>query len=160
MEALSKGYISSLDEFYYLARAILVKSENHYDQYDVAFQEYFKGIEGPAEINQQILDWLKDPAIRKTLTEEERALFKSMDFDKLIEEFEKRLKEQTEQHDGGGNWIGRGGTSPFGHSGYHPAVSESAVNQGMDMLQRSLRREGSRTIGVTLPLIFARLRWL
>ena len=120
MEALSKGYISNLDEFYYLARAILVKSENHYDQYDVAFQEYFKGIEGPAEINQQILDWLKDPAIRKTLTEEERALFKSMDFDKLLEEFEKRLKEQTEQHDGGGNWIGRGGTSPFGHSGYHP----------------------------------------
>src|SRR4030043_2206771 len=24
-------------------------------------------------------------------------------------------------HDGGGHWIGRGGYSPFGHSGYHPA---------------------------------------
>jgi hypothetical protein len=44
-----------------------------------------------------------------------------MDFDELLREFEKRLKEQTEQHDGGGYWIGRGGTSPFGHSGYHPA---------------------------------------
>ncbi len=120
MEALSKGCISNLDEFYYLARAILVKSECHYDHYDVAFQEYFKGIEAPSELTQQILDWLKDPMTRKTLTEAERALFKSMDFDKLIEEFEKRLKEQTGQHDGGGNWIGRGGTSPFGHSGYHP----------------------------------------
>jgi uncharacterized protein with von Willebrand factor type A (vWA) domain len=121
MEALSKGCISNLDEFYYLARAILVKSEAYYDHYDVAFQEYFKGIETPAEISEQIMEWLKDPINKMTLTEEERALFDSMDFDGLLREFEKRLKEQTEQHDGGGHWIGRGGTSPFGHSGYHPA---------------------------------------
>jgi len=121
MEALSRGYISNLDEFYYLARAILVKSEAHYDHYDVAFQEYFKGIEAPAEISEQILEWLKDPINRMTLTEEEQALFDKMDFDELLREFEKRLKEQTGQHDGGGYWIGRGGTSPFGHSGYHPA---------------------------------------
>ena len=121
MEALSKGCISNLDEFYYLARAILVKSETYYDHYDVAFQEYFKGIETPAEITEQIMEWLKDPINRMTLTEEERALFDSMDFDELLRELEKRLKEQTEQHDGGGYWIGRGGTSPFGHSGYHPA---------------------------------------
>ncbi len=121
MEALSKGYISNLDEFYYLARAILVKSEAHYDQYDAAFQQYFKGIETPAEITEQLLEWLKDPINRMTLTEEEQAMFENMDLDELIREFEDRLKEQTEQHDGGGYWIGRGGTSPFGHSGYHPA---------------------------------------
>lgn len=121
MEALSKGCISNLDEFYYLARAILVKSEAYYDHYDVAFQEYFKGIETPAEITEQIMEWLKDPINRMTLTEEERALFDSMDFDELLKDLEKRLKEQTEQHDGGGYWIGRGGKSPFGHSGYHPA---------------------------------------
>jgi uncharacterized protein with von Willebrand factor type A (vWA) domain len=121
MEALSKGCISNLDEFYYLARAILVKSESYYDHYDVAFQEYFKGIETPEEISEQILEWLQDPINRMTLSEEERALFDSMDFDELLKELEKRLKEQTEQHDGGGYWIGRGGTSPFGHSGYHPA---------------------------------------
>jgi len=121
MEALSKGYISNLDEFYYLARAILVKSEAYYDHYDVAFQEYFKGIETPEEISEQIMEWLQDPINRMTLSEEERALFDSMDFDGLLKELEKRLKEQTEQHDGGGYWIGRGGTSPFGHSGYHPA---------------------------------------
>jgi len=121
MEALAKGYISNLDEFYYLARAILVKSESYYDHYDLAFQEYFKGIETPAEITEQIMEWLQDPINRMTLSEEERALFDNMDFDELLKELENRLKEQTEQHDGGGYWIGRGGMSPFGHSGYHPA---------------------------------------
>ena len=121
MEALDKSCITNLDEFYYLARAILVKSEAHYDHYDVAFQEYFKGIEGPADISEQILEWLKDPVNRTTLTDAEQALFDSMDLDELIKELEKRLKEQTEQHDGGDYWIGRGGSSPFGHSGYNPA---------------------------------------
>ncbi|OGN99973.1 MAG: VWA containing CoxE family protein, partial [Chloroflexi bacterium RBG_13_52_14] len=121
MEALNGNCITNLDEFYYLARAILVKSEAHYDHYDVAFQEYFKGIEGPADISEQILEWLKDPINRTTLTEAERALFDSMDLDELMRELEKRLKEQTEQHDGGDYWIGRGGTAPFGHSGSNPA---------------------------------------
>ncbi len=123
MEALSKGYISSLDEFYYLARAILVKSETLYDHYDVAFQEYFKGIEFPEEIRDEIMDWL-DGSLnidRMALSEEELALLEQMDLDELIKEFEKRMREQTEQHDGGHHWIGRGGTSPFGHSGFHPA---------------------------------------
>ncbi len=141
MEALSKGYISNLDEFYYLARAILVKSEAYYDQYDVAFQEYFEGIEAPAEITEQILDWLKDPINRMTLTEEERALFKSMDFDELLREFEKRLAEQTEQHDGGNYWIGRGGTSPFGHSGSHPAgIRIGGESRGRHAIQIATER--------------------
>ena len=121
MEALAKGHIKNLDDFYFLARAILVKSEAYYDQYDVAFQQYFQGVEAPEEIAGQVLDWLKDPLNRLFLNEEERAKFEGMDFDELIKELEERLKEQTEQHDGGGHWIGRGGTSPFGHSGYHPA---------------------------------------
>ncbi|MGD0353134.1 MAG: VWA domain-containing protein [Dehalococcoidia bacterium] len=121
MEALSRGYISSLNDFYYLARAILVKSEAYFDHYDVAFQEYFKGIKGPLEISEEILNWLRDPFNRLLLTEEERALLDRMDLDELLEELEKRLREQTEQHDGGGYWIGRAGTSPFGHSGQHPS---------------------------------------
>jgi len=121
MEALSRGYISDMTQFYYLARAILVKNEGHFDQYDAAFQQYFKGIETPAEITDQILEWLKDPINRMLLSEEEQALFNSMDFDELIKELEKRIKEQKEQHDGGNHWIGRGGTSPFGHSGRNSA---------------------------------------
>ena len=121
MEALSRGYIGDLEDFYYLARAILVKNEGHFDHYDAAFQQYFKGIKTPDEISEQILEWLKDPINRMVLTDEEKAMFDNMDFDELMKEFEKRMKEQTEQHDGGGYWIGRGGRSPFGHSGYHPA---------------------------------------
>ena len=121
MEALAKGYVSNLDEFYYLARAVLVKSEASFDHYDVAFQEYFNGIQAPAEITQEILGWLKDPINRMALTDEEQALLDTMDFDELLRELEKRLEEQTGQHDGGGHWVGRGGTSPFGHSGFHPA---------------------------------------
>ena len=52
MEALDKGYIKNLNDLYFLARAILVKSEFYFDHYDVAFQEYFKGVEVPAEITE------------------------------------------------------------------------------------------------------------
>ena len=136
MESLAKGYITNLDEFYFLARAILVKSEAHYDNYDIAFQEYFAGIETSAEISDEILEWLRDPLNRMALTEEELALFDSLDFDKLLKELEKRLKEQTEQHDGGGYWIGRGGTSPFGHSGSHPAgIRIGGQSQGRHAIQ-------------------------
>ena len=121
MEALARGYINSLDEFYFLARAILVKSESYYDHYDIAFQEYFTGIETPAEILEKVLAWLKDPLAQLPFSAEHKTDFEQMKFDELLKELEKRIEEQTEQHDGGNYWIGRGGFSPFGHSGYHPA---------------------------------------
>ncbi|MDY6911968.1 MAG: VWA domain-containing protein [Chloroflexota bacterium] len=125
MQALDGGYISNLEEFYYLARAITVKSETHFDQYDLAFQQYFKGIETPDAIRDEILDWLSDPdnleEVASMLSKEEMAMLDDMDLDELMKELEKRMQEQNEQHDGGGYWIGKGGTSPFGHSGRHPA---------------------------------------
>ena len=121
IEALAQGHISDLDEFYFLARAILVKSEAYFDHYDVAFQEYFKGIETVDEITQQILDWLKNPITRRTLDPEELAKLKSLSLDELIKQLEDRIKTQTEAHHGGKKWIGTGGTSPFGHSGQNPA---------------------------------------
>lgn len=121
VETLAKGYINNLDEFYFLARAILVKSETYYDHYDIAFQEYFAGIETPDEILEKVLEWLNHPLEQLPFTKEQVEMFNQMKFDELLRELEKRLKEQTEQHDGGGYWIGRGGFSPFGHSGYHPA---------------------------------------
>ncbi len=143
MEALSKGYISNLEEFYYLARAILVKSETLFDQYDIAFQEYFKGIETLDEIRDEILDWLNDPAnFGSVLSEEEMAMLDQMDLDELIKEFEKRMQEQTEQHDGGGHWIGRGGISPFGHSGRHPAgVRIGGQSRGRGAIQIAEQRK-------------------
>jgi uncharacterized protein with von Willebrand factor type A (vWA) domain len=121
MEALAEGHINDLDEFYFLARAILVKSEAYFDHYDVAFQEYFKGTETVEEITKQILDWLKDPFTRKTFTEEQLAKLSKLNVDELIKQLEDRIKTQKEAHTGGSRWIGNGGTSPFGHSGYNPA---------------------------------------
>ena len=149
IEALATGYITNLDEFYYLARAMLVKSEGYYDHYDVAFQEYFRGIEAPADILEQVLEWLKDPLNRMPLSEEEQAKLDSLDFDELLKQLEERLKEQTEQHDGGGRWIGRGGTSPFGHSGYHPtgiriggeSRSRSAIQVAQERKFRNYRND-------------------
>src|SRR3546814_15813711 len=37
-----------------------------------------------------------------------------------MELFKQRLEEQKERHAGGSKWVGTGGTSPFGNSGYHP----------------------------------------
>ena len=120
MEALSKGCVSNLNDFYYLARAILVKSETHFDQYDIAFQQYFRGIAPPLELTEELLSWLTNPKNRTQLTPEQIAAMTKMDLKQLLEEFEKRLKEQKERHDGGSYWIGTGGTSPFGNSGYNP----------------------------------------
>jgi hypothetical protein len=121
MEALAKGHAQgSLSAFYFMARAILIKSEAFYDQYDQAFAHVFKDAALPPDIRQEILDWLADPLNQLKLSEEDLAKMKMMDLDTLREELEKRLKEQDERHDGGGKWVGTGGTSPFGHSGSHP----------------------------------------
>ena len=60
--------------------------------------------------------------------------------EELLKYFLDRLKEQTEAHHGGSKWIGTGGTSPVGHSGYHPggmrvggvSRNKSAVKVAMD----------------------------
>ena len=44
LEALEERIVSlSLDDFYHLARACLIKDETHYDRYDQAFGSYFRG---------------------------------------------------------------------------------------------------------------------
>ncbi|MBW1713729.1 MAG: VWA domain-containing protein, partial [Deltaproteobacteria bacterium] len=113
--------LSSLNVFYYLARALLVKSETYYDQYDQAFSACFGKIKTRPEITDEVLEWLQDPLNRLSLDPEELERLQRMDLDELRRLFEERLREQTERHDGGGRWIGTGGTSPFGHSGAHPA---------------------------------------
>ena len=119
--ALNQGYAwSNLTDFYFLARSLLVKSETFYDQYDLAFQEVFKGIETPPEIRDEVLEWLKNPLNQLPFSPEELARIQQMDVEEILRLFEERLREQREAHHGGNKWIGTGGTSPFGHSGYHP----------------------------------------
>ncbi|MDE6950419.1 MAG: VWA containing CoxE family protein, partial [Lachnospiraceae bacterium] len=57
--ALEQGMAgSSLTQFYYLARMILVKSETDFDKFDMAFEECFKGVKSENEVTSQMLRWL------------------------------------------------------------------------------------------------------
>ena len=121
LEALEKGVITtSLDDFYYLSRLILVKDESHFDKFDRAFGMYFKGIDAVFEKNPSIpLDWLVK-RMERELTPEQKAALEKFGYDKLMDRLNELLKEQKEKHEGGSKWIGTGGTSPFGHGGTNP----------------------------------------
>lgn len=121
LEAMQRGVIShSLDDFYFLARSALVKDETHYDRYDQAFAEYFKGIEALPGMDAMIPeDWLR-MSMQRHLSPEDKAKLEKLGWDRLMEQFKERLAEQKERHAGGSRWIGTGGSSPFGHGGYHP----------------------------------------
>ncbi|HWT55021.1 MAG TPA: VWA domain-containing protein [Rhodocyclaceae bacterium] len=121
LEAMQAGLSNhNIDDFYVLARACLVKDETLYDKFDLAFGEYFKGIQALPGLTDEIPeDWLKYISSRY-LSKEAKAALERMGLDKLLDEFKKRLEEQKGRHEGGNKWIGTGGSSPFGHSGYHP----------------------------------------
>jgi uncharacterized protein with von Willebrand factor type A (vWA) domain len=121
LRALQEHVIEhSIDDFYVLARAVLVKDETNFDKFDRAFGEYFKGVEGLPGMDVLIPeDWLRRAA-KKHLTDAERAKLEKLGWDKLMETFRQRLAEQKGRHAGGSKWIGTGGTSPFGHGGTHP----------------------------------------
>jgi uncharacterized protein with von Willebrand factor type A (vWA) domain len=112
----------SVNDFYSLARACLVKDERFFDRFDRVFAQVFKGLEStPEDLTTDIPeDWLRKLA-EKTLSDEEKALVEAMGgFDKLMETLRQRLAEQKERHQGGNKWIGTAGTSPFGAYGYNP----------------------------------------
>ncbi len=134
MEALSKGAVTpDINHFYYIARSILIKNEAYYDHFDEAFLEYFAEVKAPEKIKDEVWEWLKNPANKIEIPKELIEEFKQMDLEELRKEFERRLKEQKERHDGGNKWIGTGGTSPFGHSGYHPG----GIRVGGESMHRS-----------------------
>ena len=121
MQALDKGlHGSSLLRFYHLSRACLVKSEAYFDAFDRVFARVFKGVEGSLDINEEILEWLRDPKAFPQLTPEQLAALEHLTSDELMRRFLETLAEQTERHDGGGRWVGTGGRSPYGHGGVHP----------------------------------------
>ena len=160
-KALSMGLISSIGDFYTAARSILVKSERYFDLYDQVFAHHFEGAElkDPDEVELTevaralLEEWLRDPAeLARALGVDEEELSK-LSPEELIQYFLDRLKEQTEAHHGGGKWIGTGGTSPVGHSGYHPggmrvggvSRNKSAVKVAMDRRYKDYSHEGPLT---------------
>ncbi|ARU16123.1 vWA domain-containing protein [Croceicoccus marinus] len=124
LEALDREVIERRPEdFYYLSRAVYVKDEGLLDRFDQVFQKVFNGV--LSDLNDDRTDipeeWLRAVA-EKFLTPEELAKIEELgDWDEIMETLKKRLEEQEGRHQGGNKWIGTGGTSPFGHSGYNPA---------------------------------------
>jgi uncharacterized protein with von Willebrand factor type A (vWA) domain len=162
VDALARGYSrADLAVFYRLARSLLVKKEAHYDLFDRAFASHFKGLDvGTEDIAAAVLEWLKDPVLPE-LSPEALEAMKAMDLDTLRSEFEARLREQDERHDGGNRWVGTGGTSPFGHGGVNPqGVRVGGAGGGRSAVQiaesrrfKNLRNDvvlDTRQIGVAL----------
>lgn len=122
-EAMRSGLAGqSVDDFYYLARATLVKDESHLDRFDRIFGAYFKGVDDSlSDLMQEVpQEWLQRQA-ELMLSEEERELIRSMGgFEELMKALQERLEEQEDRHEGGNKWIGTAGTSPFGAYGYNP----------------------------------------
>ena len=123
MGAMKQGVAEySIDDFYFLSRATLVKDERHLDRFDRVFATVFQGLENaPGDPATDIPEeWLRKIA-EKNLSPEEMAAIEALGgFDKLMETLRQRLEEQKERHQGGNKWIGTGGTSPFGAYGYNP----------------------------------------
>ena len=124
LEALAEGVTGyEVDDFYYLARAALVKDEKYFDTYDKVFANFFQGAMNATErvFEAEIpADWLKQLAER-VFDEEELKKLEAMSFREMMEELAKRLDAQQRPHHGGDRWIGTGGTSPFGNAGRNPA---------------------------------------
>jgi hypothetical protein len=151
LDALAKGlHGSSLQRFYHLSRCVLVKSETYFDAFDRAFLKVFEGVEGSLDIEDELLEWLKDPKNFRPLTDEERAMFEKLSSDELMRKFMETLAEQTERHDGGGRWVGTGGRSPYGHGGEHPTgirVGGPGKNRSAMKVAEERRFEDYRTDG-------------
>src|SRR6185295_14658920 len=113
IEALEKQAIPPhVQDFYYLSRAALVKDERHLDKFDRVFGHVFKGVDSTSEaVNADIpAEWLR-LLTEKFLTDEEKAQIEALGgWDKLMATLKERLQEQKERHEGGGKWIGTGGT--------------------------------------------------
>jgi uncharacterized protein len=125
LEALRSGVIDdapgpTVEKFYYLARAALVKDEAQFDKFDRAFAAYFKGVEILADFTQDVpIEWLRK-RLELDLGPEEKAAIEKMGWDELMAELKKRFEEQKGRHEGGSRMVGTAGTSPFGAWGYNP----------------------------------------
>ncbi len=160
-KALNRGLVNSLDEFYTSSRSILIKSERYFDLFDQVFAHHFEGAEMPEyegfELDEMarvmLEEWLRNPRVLADALGIDESEISKLSPEELIEYFKERLKEQTERHDGGGKWIGTGGYSPVGHSGYHPGgmrvggVSrhKSAVKVAMERRYKDYTMEGPLT---------------
>ncbi len=122
-EALDKDLCgSSLTQFYYVARMILVKSETDFDKFDMAFEETFKAAQRETEVGAEMLRWLDKSEMMEMAHEEARSHLNQVeeivvDKEDVEEKFRQRLKDQDSEHNGGNYWIGTMGKTSFGNMG-------------------------------------------
>ncbi|MDD2620138.1 MAG: VWA containing CoxE family protein, partial [Syntrophomonadaceae bacterium] len=91
LEALDSGMAgSSLTGFYYLCRAILVKTEAHYDRFDLAFASFFGDIESPEGLPDKIWEWLDKELPEQEITDEMRNNHQQLDLDEMKRMLEER----------------------------------------------------------------------
>jgi uncharacterized protein len=126
LEAMKAGVAEgSVDDFYHLARTVLVKDERNFDRFDVVFGHVFKGMDTLGAVLEEVFgsvpeEWLRKLAER-VLTAEEKAQIAALGgWDAIMRTLAERLREQHGRHQGGSKWIGTAGTSPFGAHGYNP----------------------------------------
>lgn len=160
-KALSSGLVSSLNEFYIAARSILVKTERQFDLYDQIFAHYFQGqeldlsnsVELTETVKGMLQEWIREPESLAEALGLSTQDIEKMSAEELVQYFLDRLNEQTEEHHGGDRWIGTGGRSPVGHSGYHPegmrvggvSRNQSAIKVAMDRRYKDYTDQGPLT---------------
>lgn len=170
LEALQKGLVQSVDDFYALGKTILVSDESQLDRYDLVFGRYFQGMEELADdlFGAHIPEeWLQKAFTRELTEAEKEAIERMGGLDALLQRFQDLLDEQKEAHQGGNKWIGTGGTSPFGHGGYHPEGfrigGEGRHRKAIKVWQRRDFRNLDDRVELNtrnMKLIFKRLRIL
>lgn len=143
MDALDRGMAQgSFTRFYYLCRAVLIKSEAEYDAFNRAFLEYFKELKNEAELPPELLSWLNNPNVKKDNYDEWAAYNNSqLSHAQIHRMFLERLREQDSEHNGGSYWIGTGGMSVFGNDGNSPAGIRVG---GQSRYRRAMEVAGSR----------------
>ena len=117
LEGMEKGlHHSTLTGFYHLCRAIVVKNETEFDRFDQIFLEFFKNVPYTGELPEDLLDWLNHPSedLKRTIADLRSAGFPDETLEELLKMLEERLKEQTEEHNGGNYWVGHPGPHPLG----------------------------------------------
>ncbi len=159
-KALVLGLITTWEDFYSVARAILIKSERDFDAYDEVFVRFFTGVEklspeGVAidETVRSLLDeWLREPdELAKALGLAKDKLLR-MSGEELVQYFLDRLKDQKGSHHGGRRWIGTGGVSPVGHSGFRPGgMRVGGISRNRSAIKTALERR-YRDYSLTAPL--------
>lgn len=137
-EALHKGLIHNMVEFYYTTRSLFAKNEFHFDIFDIAFANFFQdaGLKFPAEIRDEIYDWLNTDIEPFSLPFPIEELSRYIDLEDLEKQLRQLLDEQKEAHNFGNKYIGTQGTSPFGTGGFNEFGIQIAGDGGMHQAVR------------------------